>query len=71
MSKRTVTLVFCDLLHDDETPASQTITVQLERESVELDLCEEHVAAVVDPLRSVGRVIRKPGRKPRALAAAN
>lgn len=64
MTKRTVVLTFCDLPHAAEVEAS-TISLVLDRETTEVDLCAEHQAEILGPLVAVGRTIRKPGRKPR------
>ena len=65
MTRRTVVLVFCDLPHADEVEA-ETVSLQLGRETIEVDLCAEHRTEIIGPLAAVGRTVRKPGRKPAA-----
>jgi hypothetical protein len=67
MTKRVVTLTFCDLPHDEEVPA-ETVSFVQARETVEVDLCAVHRDEVLGPLVKAGRTVRKPGRKPRASA---
>jgi hypothetical protein len=64
MTKRTVVLVFCDLAHEQEVEA-ETVTVSTGRETAEVDLCVDCRNDKISPLLSAGRVVRKPGRKPR------
>jgi len=67
MTKRTVVLVHCDLPHEEEVPA---ITVSFiadgERDTVEVDICQTHYEEVFGPLVKIGRVLKRPGRKPAA-----
>lgn len=60
-------LVLCDFPHEADASAS-TISLALERETIQLDICDAHRAELIDPLIAVGRTLRKPGRKPAAEA---
>jgi hypothetical protein len=63
MTRRTVVLVFCDLAHDGEVEG-ETVSLVVGQETTEVDLCGPHRAELIEPLLSVGRQVRKPGRKP-------
>lgn len=65
MSKRTVVLVFCDMPHDDEVPA-ETVVIEADRATTEVDLCEPCRQDKIGPLVRLGRTVKRPGRKPAA-----
>ena len=58
MTRRTVVLVLCDMPHEEETPG-ETISIVTPSATVEIDLCREHVAQVLQPVLQVGRQVRK------------
>jgi hypothetical protein len=66
MAKRVQVTLVCDL-HDDETPAGETVTFGLDGSAYEIDLCDEHVGQLRDSFAGyVGAARRASGRGPSA-----
>ena len=62
MAQRVQVMVVCDL-HDDETPATETVRFSFDGAPYEIDLCEAHVARFRDVLATyVGAARRAAGR---------
>lgn len=76
MAQRVQVLLVCDL-HDGEVEGSETVSFALDGTSYEIDLCEEHAAALRDDVapyvgegrragRQAGATARRSGRPARA-----
>ena len=61
MAQRVQVLLVCDL-HDDETPATETVRFALAGAAYEIDLCEVHVSRLRDSMAPyVGAARRATG----------
>jgi hypothetical protein len=62
MAKRVQVTLVCDL-HDDETPAGETVTFALDGSAYEIDLCADHAGQMRDGFAGyVGAARRATGR---------
>jgi hypothetical protein len=60
MAQRVQVLLICDL-HDDETPADETVEFALDGSAYEIDLCAQHAGELRDRLATYVGVGRRTG----------
>jgi hypothetical protein len=61
MAQRVQVILVCDM-HDDETPGTETVQFALDGNGYEIDLCDDHAAALRDAMATFVGVARRSGR---------
>jgi hypothetical protein len=70
MARKIETTVICDLEHDGETPASQTVRFAVGDTAYELDACPEHADRMAAEFATYTTRARRTGNAPRGAAGS-
>lgn len=63
MAQKVSVLLLCDL-HDDDTEATDTVTLGLDGSGYEIDLCEDHAAGLRESMAPYVGAARRSGKAP-------